>query len=82
MLIGGVTPILSAEELGGMGFKIVVAPIETLAVTGFAVRKLAQAMRDRGRVDHLSEEMLSFAEMKKLLGLADWLLARVGVDRS
>ena len=73
MLTGGVTPIVSAEELEGMGFKIVVAPIETLSVTGFAVRKLAQAMLQQGRVDHLADEMLSFAELKELLGLTAWL---------
>lgn len=73
MLTGGATPILSADELAQLGFKIVVAPIETLAVCGFAVRKLAQAMIDQGRVDQLSNEMLAFAEMKRVLGVEEWL---------
>jgi 2,3-dimethylmalate lyase len=72
MLTGGLTPILSAEELERLGFKIVVAPIETLAVTGFAVRKLAEAMVKEGGVDHLSGQMLSFTEMKQALGLSQW----------
>lgn len=69
MLVGGVTPILSASELGELGFKIVVSPVESLAVTAFAVRKLAEAMLTEGRVDGLSEQMWSFAELKQLLGV-------------
>lgn len=69
MLVGGATPILSASELGELGFKIVVSPVESLAVTAFAVRKLADAMLTEGRVDGLSEQMWSFAELKQLLGV-------------
>jgi 2-methylisocitrate lyase-like PEP mutase family enzyme len=73
MLIGGATPILSAEELGRMGFKICVSPVESLAITAFAVRELAAAMRDHGRVDGLAERMLSFGELKDVLGVGAWL---------
>src|SRR5262249_3344869 len=73
MLTGGVTPILSAEELEQLGFKIAVAPIETLAVCGFAVRQLALAMCEQGRVDQLADRMLPSAELKHLLGVQDWL---------
>ena len=73
MLTGGATPILSAAELESLGFKIVVAPIETLMATALAVRELAEAMLRDGRVDHLSDRMVSFAELKELLGVADWL---------
>lgn len=69
MLIGGVTPILSASELDALGFKIVVSPVESLAVTAFAVRQLADAMLSDGRVDGLSEQMWSFAQLKQLLGV-------------
>lgn len=67
MLIGGATPILSAEELENLGFKIVVSPIESLAITAFAVKQLADAMLKEGRVDVLSEKMWTFTELKKLL---------------
>lgn len=73
MLVGGATPILSADELGRMGFKICVSPVESLAITGFAVRALAQTMRDEGRVDGLASQMLSFAELKDVLGVSEWL---------
>lgn len=73
MLVGGVTPILSADELEQMGFKICVSPVESLAVTAYAVRKLAETMLREGRVDGLAHEMVSFAELKRLLGVEECL---------
>lgn len=69
MLVGGATPIQSADELGALGFKIVVSPVESLAITAFAVRRLADAMLKDGRVDGLSDQMWSFADLKQLLGV-------------
>lgn len=73
MLVGGATPILSAVELEQMGFKIVVSPVESLAVTAFAVQQLASAMLQDGRVDGLADRMWTFAQMKQLLGVESWL---------
>jgi 2,3-dimethylmalate lyase len=69
MLPGGVTPILSADELQQLGFRIMVDPVGTLLATGHVVRKLAEAMLNEGRVDQLSSQMLGFDEVKQLLGL-------------
>lgn len=69
MLVGGATPILSADQLQQLGFKIVVSPVESLAVTAFAVQQLASAMLRDGRVDGLADRMWTFAQMKHLLGV-------------
>lgn len=69
MLPGGVTPIVSAEDLEQSGFRIVVDPVATLLATGHIVRQLARALLSEGRVDHLSSQMLDFDEVKQLLGL-------------
>ena len=69
MLPGGVTPILSADELQQLGFRIVVDPVGTLLATGHVVRQLAEAMLKEGRVDQLSSQMLGFDEVTQLLGL-------------
>ena len=69
MLPGGVTPILSADELQELGFRIVVDPVGPLLATGHVMRQLADAMLNEGRVDHLSTQMLGFDEVKQLLGL-------------
>ena len=72
MLPGGVTPILPAHELEQLGFRIVVDPVGTLLATGHVVRLLAEAMLNEGRIDHLSSQMLSFDEIKQLLGLDEF----------
>src|SRR5205085_8748102 len=69
MLSGGVTPILPVDEQGQLGYKIVVCPIETLLVAGKAVQRLIEALMTRGRCDLPATEMMTFAEVKKVLGL-------------
>jgi 2-methylisocitrate lyase-like PEP mutase family enzyme len=73
MLTGGVTPILPVEELGRLGYKIVVCPIETLLVTGAAVQRLIRALLTHGRADQPECEMLTFGQVKELLGLDEVL---------
>jgi 2,3-dimethylmalate lyase len=73
MLTGGVTPILSVDELGALGFKIAVCPIESLLVTGLAVQKLIEQLKTRGRVDLATAEMMTFSQVKEVLGLDDIL---------
>jgi 2-methylisocitrate lyase-like PEP mutase family enzyme len=72
MLTGGVTPILPVEELGRLGYKIVVCPIESLLVAGAAIHRLIEALLSTGRVDRV-DEMMTFAEVKKVLGLDEVL---------
>lgn len=81
MLLGGVTPILSATELEQLGFKICVSPVESLAATAFAVRALAQAMLRDGRVDGLAAQMAPFAELQRLLGVDEFLALRERLAR-
>ncbi len=73
MLPGGVTPILSAEELQRIGFRIVVDPIGTLLATGHVVRQLAAAMLRDGRSDQSAATLLGFDDIKRLLGLQEFV---------
>ena len=73
MLTGGATPILPVAELEKLGYKIVVCPIESLLVAGTAIQKLIKTLLDRGRVDLPAEEMMTFAQVKKILGLDEVL---------
>lgn len=72
MLPGGVTPILSAGELQQLGFRIMVDPVATLLATGHVVRTLAQTMLRDGRIDHDALPLMSFDEIKQLLGLSEF----------
>jgi 2-methylisocitrate lyase-like PEP mutase family enzyme len=73
MLTGGATPILPVEELGKLGYKIVVCPIESLLVTGTAIKQLIHALLSTGRCDLPPGDMMTFAELKKVLGLDEVL---------
>lgn len=73
MLTGGKTPILSARELEQLGFKIVVCPVSTLMISGRAIQRLVAELKSEGRVDTLAEEMISFDEVKQILGVDELL---------
>src|SRR5262249_5793879 len=81
MLTGGVTPILTVDELGKLGYKIVVCPIESLMVAGAAIQKLIQSLLSKGRVDQPDAEMMTFAQIKTVLGLDDVLGLREKLEK-
>lgn len=77
MLTGGKTPILPLNRLEALGYKIAVAPVESLLVTARAVQLLTGEWLREGRVDHLApERMAPFEEVKQVLGLDGYLSLR------
>jgi methylisocitrate lyase len=76
MLTGGVTPILPVEQLEQLGYKIVVCPIESVMVCARAMRDLCEAWKKESRVDHLAARAMTFDEVKKLLGVEQFLSLR------
>jgi 2-methylisocitrate lyase-like PEP mutase family enzyme len=81
MLSGGVTPILSVNELEQLGYKIVVCPIESLMVCARAMRELCRAWKETGRVDELAARSMSFAEIKDLLRVNEVVQLRSRLER-
>jgi 2,3-dimethylmalate lyase len=81
MLSGGVTPIRTVAELERLGYKIVVCPIETLLAAGKAIQRVIASLLSRGRADLPPTEMMTFAEIKQLLGLDDVLGLRDKLDK-
>jgi 2-methylisocitrate lyase-like PEP mutase family enzyme len=79
MLTGGKTPILPVSRLGEMGFKIAVCPIESLLVIAHAMQRLVNTLKETGRVDQ-TEGMVSFAEVKEILGVEEFLGLREAVE--
>lgn len=74
MLSHGKTPILPLATLGELGYKIAVAPIESLLVTTRAVQALCREFLETGRADGGGpERMADFAEVKEILGLPGFL---------
>jgi len=73
MLAHGKTPILSAAELEEMGFKMMVAPIDSVLLTAKVMREMAEAMKRDGHTKALFDEMVDFDEIKDILGLQKYL---------
>lgn len=73
MLALGKTPILSTEELEQMGFKIVVAPIDSVLMTAHCMREMAEVFKRDGHTKSLEDKMVGFDEVKDILGLPEYL---------
>ena len=73
MLPGGATPLVPLDELERMGFKVAVDPTSSLALLGHAMRALTRAWLEDGAVASLSERMLSFDEVKRVVGVGEVL---------
>ena len=76
MLSFGKTPLLTASELEELGFKFVVAPIETLLVAARAIESLAETFLRDGSAAARKEEMMGFEELKEVLELEKYLRLR------
>lgn len=81
MLSGGVTPILPVDQLEALGYKIMVCPVESLAVTARAMMSLGEALMQKGRVDEVAQAAMTFDDIKDLLGVDEFLALRDRLDR-
>jgi 2-methylisocitrate lyase-like PEP mutase family enzyme len=72
MVIGGKTPIFSAEELGQLGFGIVLYANAALqgAITGMT--RALTVLRDTKRIDEDPKLVAPFAERQRLVGKPEW----------
>ncbi len=73
MLAYGKTPILSAAELEDMGFKMMVAPIDSVLLTAKIMREMTDVFKRDGHTKALFDDMVDFEEIKNILGLQKYL---------
>ena len=69
MLEGGITPLLRPEQLGAMGFALAAYPLTLLSTAAFAMREALVELQ----AGKTPEAMLSFEELKALVGFDDSL---------
>jgi len=81
MLAFGKTPILGVRDLEQMGFKIMVAPIDSVLLTAKAMREMAEIFARDGTTQALAEKMAGFDDIKQILGVREWLSLRDGLGR-
>ena len=68
--------VVEAAELEKLGFKFVVAPIETLLVSARAIEQLAGTFLESGSSEPHKDSMMSFDELKEVLELERYLRLR------
>ncbi|MGH8532494.1 MAG: isocitrate lyase/PEP mutase family protein [Gammaproteobacteria bacterium] len=76
MLAFGKTPILGVRDLEQMGFKMVVAPIDSVLLTAKIMREMAEVFARDGHTQALAEKMVGFDEIKNILGVHRFLSLR------
>jgi 2,3-dimethylmalate lyase len=71
MVEGGLTPLLSAQELGGLGYRLVLFANTALRVAAAAVRDAFAELHTTGDARDLLDRMLSWHERQALVGLPE-----------
>jgi len=70
--VGGKTPVLTVKEFETMGFKI--APFPGMAWTAAikAMQRVLKELKERGSLERVADQMVSFQEMFEVVGLSDY----------
>ena len=69
----GKSPLLSAQELERLGFKIVIFPASALLTATQAIRQTLAVLKQEGTTAHLVENMTSLQDCFEAVGLSDML---------
>ncbi len=69
MMEGGRTPLLSAEELRRIGFRLVVFPLTALFAATYAMREALHTLKKNGVTKSYMKSMVTFDEFNKLIDL-------------
>ena len=72
MVIGGKTPIFNAEQLGEMGYGIVLYANAALQGAVAGMQKALTVLRDEKEVQESSGLVTPFAERQRLVGKPQW----------
>lgn len=72
MVIGGKTPIVSAQELAGLGYGLVLYANAALQGAVAGMQKALTVLRDTQRIDEASGLVATFAERQRLVGKPQW----------
>jgi len=71
MFWGGKTPLVPAEQLAALGYRIMIVPSDLQRAAIRAMQRAATEIRTHGHTAAMAEDMASFAEREELIGLAE-----------
>ena len=80
MLVFGKTPILSAVELEDLGFKIIVASIDSGLIEAKIMRQMAEVFKRDGHTKAMRDMTVDLNEFKEMLGVDKFLSLRDDIE--
>ncbi|CAI5489636.1 unnamed protein product [Closterium sp. Naga37s-1] len=72
MLEGGVTPLLTPQELSDLGFHLIVNPLTGLYASTRALIDIHKELKQEGTTRGAMERLATFTEFNALVSLDDW----------
>ena len=69
---GGKTPMLSADELRGMGFRLGIYPSQTHRAAIRAAQRVLRAMKEDGDTRRVEADLATFQEREEAIGTEHW----------
>jgi 2-methylisocitrate lyase-like PEP mutase family enzyme len=69
---GGKTPMLGANELEAMGFRLGIYPSQTHRAAIRAAQRVLRAMREDGDTNRVEADLATFQEREDAVGTAHW----------
>ena len=72
MVEGGRTPLVSAEELGRMGYRLAIYANLALRVAVCSVARAFETLKRDGSSEGVANDMLSWEKRQELVGLREW----------
>ena len=71
MVEGGKTPLTPADELAGLGFKLVIYPGAMVRVVSFAAQAYLRELREKGTTAGMLDRMNQFDQIMDIVGLTE-----------
>ena len=71
MFQGGKTPLVPAEQLAALGYRIILVPSDLQRAAIRAMQRAAAEIRTHGHTAAMAEDMVSFAEREEIIGLPE-----------
>ncbi|MEU5726072.1 oxaloacetate decarboxylase [Micromonospora sp. NPDC047738] len=72
MFAGGKTPLMNAQDLARLGFKLMIAPSDLQRAAIRAMQDTARELRESGSTDRLADRMATFTERDDIIGLPSY----------
>lgn len=72
MLEGGVTPLLTKDELGTLGLQLIVCPLTALYASAKAMQDMFALIKSKGTTRDALDRLLPFQQFHDIIGLDDY----------